>query len=382
MVGKPRLVISAGYAGALQPGQAVGDLVLGENYSSPALRREALLHLVGERVRIGALLTESVAIENAAAKKALHDATGALAVDMETAWIARVCAAATVPLLSLRVISDAADQDFPVPGRVLYDSVRQRPRYLVLPVWMALHPWRDRAVRALRARPRARPGNGSRTPCGPCSLTCNRLAPVAEVCDGWRSFPMKRILTGIQAPPARCISANYFGAMRPAIALQDEGEAFYFICRLPRADQRAGPGQIARLQPGRRPGFPRLRPRPGAGVVFPAIRRAAGHRTRVDFEHGPTPMGLLERATSYKDKLAHGIAPSHGLFAYPVLMAADILLYDSDVVPVGKDQKQHLEITRDLAVKFNEIYGETFKLPQPRIQETTPLSCPVSTARR
>jgi tryptophanyl-tRNA synthetase len=80
-------------------------------------------------------------------------------------------------------------------------------------------------------------------------------------------------------------------------------------------------------------------------------------------------MGLLERSHSYKDKLAHGVAPSHALFAYPVLMAADILLYDSDVVPVGKDQKQHLEITRDIAIKFNELYGAVFKLPEPSIRE-------------
>jgi tryptophanyl-tRNA synthetase len=85
-----------------------------------------------------------------------------------------------------------------------------------------------------------------------------------------------------------------------------------------------------------------------------------------------TPMGLLERCHSYKDKIAQGIAPSHGLFAYPVLMAADILLYDSDVVPVGKDQKQHLEVTRDIAIKMNERYGEgTMKLPEPRIREGT-----------
>jgi tryptophanyl-tRNA synthetase len=83
-----------------------------------------------------------------------------------------------------------------------------------------------------------------------------------------------------------------------------------------------------------------------------------------------TPMGLLERATSYKDKIAKGLSPNHGLFAYPVLMAADILLYDSNVVPVGKDQKQHVEMTRDIAIKFNETYGQTFVLPEPQIRET------------
>lgn len=84
-----------------------------------------------------------------------------------------------------------------------------------------------------------------------------------------------------------------------------------------------------------------------------------------------TPMGLLERCHSYKDKVAKGIAASHGLFAYPVLMAADILLYQADRVPVGKDQKQHLEVARDLAMKFNNHYGETFVVPEPAISETT-----------
>src|SRR5881227_4107536 len=82
-------------------------------------------------------------------------------------------------------------------------------------------------------------------------------------------------------------------------------------------------------------------------------------------------MGLLERAHSYKDKLARGLASTVGLFSYPVLMAADILIYDSDAVPVGKDQKQHIEITRDLAVKVNETFGQVFKLPEPRINPDT-----------
>jgi tryptophanyl-tRNA synthetase len=81
-----------------------------------------------------------------------------------------------------------------------------------------------------------------------------------------------------------------------------------------------------------------------------------------------TPMGLLERCHSYKDKVAKGISHNFGLFAYPVLMAADILIYDSHVVPVGQDQKQHVEVTRDLAIKFNEQYGQTFVVPEPRIR--------------
>jgi tryptophanyl-tRNA synthetase len=83
-----------------------------------------------------------------------------------------------------------------------------------------------------------------------------------------------------------------------------------------------------------------------------------------------TPMGLLERCHSYKDKMAHGFDATHGLFAYPVLMAADILIMNADLVPVGKDQKQHLEVTRDLAQKFNNAYGEIFKLPDAYIPET------------
>ena len=84
-----------------------------------------------------------------------------------------------------------------------------------------------------------------------------------------------------------------------------------------------------------------------------------------------TPKALLERAHSYKDKVARGLPASAGLFTYPVLMAADILIYDSDVVPVGKDQKQHLEMTRDIAQKFNETFGQILKLPEPRIQAAT-----------
>ena len=83
-----------------------------------------------------------------------------------------------------------------------------------------------------------------------------------------------------------------------------------------------------------------------------------------------TPMGLLERCHSYKDKMAHGFEATHGLFAYPVLMAADILIMNADLVPVGKDQKQHLEVPRDLAQKFNNAYGETFKLPDAYIPDS------------
>ena len=138
--GTPRLVISAGYAGGLSPALAVGDLVLGANHSSPALLARARDALAGERVHVGTLLTVPAAVEHAGDKAAFYGDTGAIAVDMETAWIADHCTAAGLPLLSLRVVSDAAGDDFPVPGRVLYDAVRQRPRYLALPAWLALHP--------------------------------------------------------------------------------------------------------------------------------------------------------------------------------------------------------------------------------------------------
>jgi tryptophanyl-tRNA synthetase len=83
-----------------------------------------------------------------------------------------------------------------------------------------------------------------------------------------------------------------------------------------------------------------------------------------------TPMGLLQRCTSYKDKVAQGLSPNHGLFAYPVLQAADILIYKSDLVPVGADQKQHIEVTRDIAVRFNNAYGEIFTVPEAHIIES------------
>ncbi len=135
-------VISAGYAGGLSPDLRVGDLVLGKNHSEPGLLNAARLLLENEHPRVGTLVTRDTALETAADKGALHAATGALAVDMETAWIANVCAAAGVPLLSLRVISDAAAQSFPVPGHILFDAVRQRPRYLALPLWLLAHPTR------------------------------------------------------------------------------------------------------------------------------------------------------------------------------------------------------------------------------------------------
>jgi tryptophanyl-tRNA synthetase len=178
---------------------------------------------------------------------------------------------------------------------------------------------------------------------------------------------MVRYLTGFQPTGALHIG-NYFGALRPAIELQEKGEAFYFIADFHALTTIRDPAILREHVAGVAIDSLACGLDPAKACFFrqsdvPAVTELAWILSNV------TPMGLLERSHSYKDKLAHGIAASHALFAYPVLMAADILLYDSDVVPVGKDQKQHLEITRDIAIKFNESYGEVFKLPAPSIRE-------------
>lgn len=180
---------------------------------------------------------------------------------------------------------------------------------------------------------------------------------------------MTRILSGIQ-PTGALHLGNYFGAMRPAIQLQEQGEAFYFIADYHALTSIQNPARLREYTRGVALDFLACGLDPARACFF--LQSDVPHVTELAWILSTvTPMGLLERCHSFKDKTARGIAASHGLFAYPVLMAADILLYDSDVVPVGRDQKQHLEVTRDIGVKFNEIYGEIFKLPQPRIQEST-----------
>ncbi|MDQ3556833.1 MAG: tryptophan--tRNA ligase [Gemmatimonadota bacterium] len=178
---------------------------------------------------------------------------------------------------------------------------------------------------------------------------------------------MLRILSGIQ-PSGTLHLGNYFGMMRPALELQERGEAFFFIADYHALTTVRDPEALRRNVREVATDFLACGLDPERTAFFrqsdvPQVAELAWLLSTV------TPMGLLERAHSYKDKTARGLAASHGLFAYPVLMAADILLYDSDVVPVGRDQKQHLEITRDIAVKFNEAYGEVFKLPEPDIRE-------------
>ena len=178
-----------------------------------------------------------------------------------------------------------------------------------------------------------------------------------------------RILSGIQ-PSGTLHLGNYFGMMKPAIELQEQGEAFYFIADLHALTTVHDAPALRQYVRGVAIDFLACGLDPARACFFrqsdvPAVNELAWILSTV------TPMGLLERCHSYKDKTARGFAASHGLFAYPVLMAADILIYESDVVPVGKDQKQHLEVTRDIAIKMNETFGEIFKLPEPRIQEST-----------
>jgi len=178
-----------------------------------------------------------------------------------------------------------------------------------------------------------------------------------------------RILSGIQ-PSGVLHIGNYFGMMRPGIALQAEGEAFYFIADYHALTSLRDPKALRENSRRVALDFLACGLDPERAALFrqsdvPQVTELAWILATV------APMGLLERAHSYKDKVARGMTASAGLFNYPVLMAADILIYDSDIVPVGKDQKQHIEITRDLAVKMNETYGEIFKLPEPRIQAAT-----------
>lgn len=179
-----------------------------------------------------------------------------------------------------------------------------------------------------------------------------------------------RILSGIQAS-GRPHIGNYFGMMQPAIELQEEGEAFYFIADYHALTSSPDPSALRENVRESALDFLACGLDPAKAVFFrqsdvPEVHELAWILSTV------CPMGLLERCHSYKDKVAQGISPNHGLFAYPVLMASDILIYDSHLVPVGKDQKQHVEVTRDLALKINARYGEdTLIVPEDRIREST-----------
>ena len=176
-----------------------------------------------------------------------------------------------------------------------------------------------------------------------------------------------RVLSGIQ-PSGSLHLGNYFGMMRKMIEYQDRSELFVIIANLHALTSVYDRNALAQGTMEAAINFLSLGLDPEKSVFWvqsdiPEVNELTWYLSNM------TPVGLLERSHSYKDKVARGIAPNAGLFFYPVLMAADILLFQSDRVPVGKDQKQHLEITRDIAIKFNNTYGDTFTVPEAEIDE-------------
>jgi tryptophanyl-tRNA synthetase len=179
---------------------------------------------------------------------------------------------------------------------------------------------------------------------------------------------MKRILTGIQ-PSGGFHLGNYFGAMRPLIAMQDRGQVFAILVDLHALTSVRDPGALRDFTHRAAVDFLACGLDPSVSVFY-RQSDVPEHTQLMWILSTVTPMGLLERCHAYKDKVARGLGATHALFGYPVLQAADILLYDADIVPVGKDQKQHLEVARDIAIKINEAYGEgTVKLPHPEIAD-------------
>ena len=178
-----------------------------------------------------------------------------------------------------------------------------------------------------------------------------------------------RILSGIQSSGKLHIG-NYFGAIKQYLQLQDGNEAFYFIADYHALTTVKDPESLRTYVEDVAIDYLALGLDPEKSTLFrqsdiPEVQELAWILSTI------TSMGLLERCHSYKDKISQGITPNHGLFAYPVLMAADILIYKSERVPVGKDQKQHIEVTRDIAERFNNTYGEIFVIPQEHIVEST-----------
>ena len=175
-----------------------------------------------------------------------------------------------------------------------------------------------------------------------------------------------RVLSGVQ-PSGDLHIGNYFGAIRQFLRLQEEHECYYFLADLHALTTVQDADRFGDLVHDLATGFLALGLDPTSSVIYrqsdlPEIPELSWYLSTV------TSMGLLQRCHSFKDKVAQGVVPSHGLFSYPVLMAADILIVKSDLVPVGKDQKQHLEVTRDIAASFHAVYGEeVFVLPEPLI---------------
>jgi tryptophanyl-tRNA synthetase len=179
---------------------------------------------------------------------------------------------------------------------------------------------------------------------------------------------MMKILSGIQ-PSGQLHIGNYFGMMKPMIRYMDRGELYAFIVNLHALTSVHNRERLSRETLEAAADFLALGLDPERCIFW--VQSDVPEVTELTWILSTiAPLGLLERCHSYKDKVARGIAPSHGLFSYPVLMAADILLYQAGVVPVGKDQKQHLEVARDLAIKFNHTFGDTFIVPEPEIDDS------------
>ncbi len=174
-----------------------------------------------------------------------------------------------------------------------------------------------------------------------------------------------RVLSGIQ-PSGKLHIGNYFGAMRQHLQLQADHESFYFIADYHALTSGPSPKDIARHTLDVAMDYIALGLDTEKTVFWlqsdvPQVTELTWLLSCV------TPMGLLQRCTSYKDKVAQGITPNHGLFAYPVLQAADIVIFNSELVPVGADQKQHIEVTRDIVMRFNNRYGEILTMPKEHI---------------
>jgi tryptophanyl-tRNA synthetase len=179
----------------------------------------------------------------------------------------------------------------------------------------------------------------------------------------------KRILSGIQ-PSGLLHLGNYFGAMKQYLELQDDNESFIFIANYHAMTTIKDREELKRNTFDVAASYLAIGLDPAKVNLFrqsdiPEVCELSWILSTI------TPMGLLERCHSYKDKIAKGISPDHGLFAYPVLMASDILIYKSNIVPVGRDQKQHVEVARDLAIKFNNTFGEILTVPDVRIKDET-----------
>lgn len=174
-----------------------------------------------------------------------------------------------------------------------------------------------------------------------------------------------RSLSGIQ-PSGILHIGNYFGAIKQCIANQEKYDGFYFIVDYHALTSLKDPVALKNYTYNALLDFLALGLDPEKSTIF-AQSDVPEHVELMWLLLNVTPVGLLERGVSYKEKVEKGLFPNAGLLTYPVLMAADILLYEPEIVPVGKDQKQHIEFARDIATKFNSEYGEVFKLPEPEI---------------